>query len=110
VPDTRIGHTFGHEFVGIVEEVGSAVRTLKPGDRVLVPFNLFCGSCFFCQRELYGNCHNTNPEATAVGAIYGYSHTPAATTAARPSTCACRWPTSARTRSRTTSTTTTPCC
>jgi len=42
---------------------------------VLVPFNLFCGSCFFCQRELYRNCHNTNPEATAVGGIYGYSHT-----------------------------------
>jgi threonine dehydrogenase-like Zn-dependent dehydrogenase len=42
---------------------------------VLVPFNIFCGSCYFCQRELYGNCHNTNPEATAVGGIYGYSHT-----------------------------------
>jgi threonine dehydrogenase-like Zn-dependent dehydrogenase len=51
------------------------VQTLKAGDRVLVPFNLFCGSCFFCQRELYGNCHDTNPEATAVGGIYGYSHT-----------------------------------
>jgi threonine dehydrogenase-like Zn-dependent dehydrogenase len=45
------------------------------GDRVLVPFNIFCGSCYFCQRELYGNCHDTNPEATAVGGIYGYSHT-----------------------------------
>src|SRR3954470_3016971 len=75
VPDTRVGHTFGHEFIGVVEDVGSDVQTLKPGDRVLVPFNLFCGSCFYCQHELYGNCHNTNPEATAVGAIYGYSHT-----------------------------------
>jgi threonine dehydrogenase-like Zn-dependent dehydrogenase len=75
VPDTRIGTTFGHEFVGVVEDVGSAVSKLKVGDRVLVPFNIFCGSCFFCDRELYGNCHNTNPEATAVGAIYGYSHT-----------------------------------
>jgi threonine dehydrogenase-like Zn-dependent dehydrogenase len=75
VPDTRVGHTFGHEFTGIVEEVGPHVKHLKVGDRVLVPFNLFCGSCFFCQRELYGNCHNTNPEATAVGGIYGYSHT-----------------------------------
>src|ERR1700712_3147332 len=75
VPDTRVGTTFGHEFTGTVVEIGSSVRNLKVGDNVLVPFNVFCGSCFFCQRELYGNCHNTNPEATAVGAIYGYSHT-----------------------------------
>jgi threonine dehydrogenase-like Zn-dependent dehydrogenase len=40
-----------------------------------VPFNIFCGSCFFCRKELYGNCHNTNPGATAIGAIFGYSHT-----------------------------------
>src|SRR3982750_4287384 len=75
VPDTRVGSTFGHEFVGRVVEVGADVRNLRPGDDVLVPFNVFCGSCFFCQRELYSNCHNTNPEATAVGGIYGYSHT-----------------------------------
>jgi threonine dehydrogenase-like Zn-dependent dehydrogenase len=75
VPDTRIGTTFGHEFTGVVEEVGSAVQKLKVGDHVLVPFNIFCGSCYFCEKELYGNCHNVNPEATAVGAIYGYSHT-----------------------------------
>jgi threonine dehydrogenase-like Zn-dependent dehydrogenase len=67
--------TFGHEFVGIVEEVGPTVQSLRPGDRVLVPFNIFCGSCYYCQKELYSNCNNTNPEATAVGAIYGYSHT-----------------------------------
>lgn len=75
VPDTRVGTTFGHEFTGVVEEVGSTVQNLKPGDHVLVPFNIACGSCFFCQRELYSNCHNTNPESTAVGAIFGYSHT-----------------------------------
>ncbi len=75
VPDTRVGMTFGHEFTGVVEEVGSSVQNLKKGDHVLVPFNIFCGSCFFCQKELYGNCHNTNPAATAVGGIYGYSHT-----------------------------------
>ncbi|HEU4708715.1 MAG TPA: zinc-dependent alcohol dehydrogenase [Methylophilaceae bacterium] len=75
VPDTRIGSTFGHEFTGVVEQVGPSVEKLKVGDHVLVPFNIFCGTCFYCQRELYGNCHNTNPEATAVGGIYGYSHT-----------------------------------
>ncbi|MBE7940571.1 MULTISPECIES: zinc-dependent alcohol dehydrogenase [Ramlibacter] len=75
VPDTRVGSTFGHEFTGIVEEVGPSVQGLKKGDAVLVPFNIFCGSCFFCRKELYGNCHNVNPEATAVGGIYGYSHT-----------------------------------
>jgi threonine dehydrogenase-like Zn-dependent dehydrogenase len=75
VPDTRVGSTFGHEFVGRVVDVGAGVRTLKPGDDVIVPFNVFCGACFYCQRELYSNCHNVNPEATAVGGIYGYSHT-----------------------------------
>jgi alcohol dehydrogenase len=75
VPDTRVGQTFGHEFIGVVEKVGSSVQNLKPGDRVMVPFNIFCGSCFFCARGLQGNCHNANANATAVGAIYGYSHT-----------------------------------
>ena len=75
VPDTRVGTTFGHEFVGTVVDIGESVQNLKRGDRVLVPFNVFCGSCYFCKRELYGNCHNTNPQATAVGGIYGYSHT-----------------------------------
>jgi threonine dehydrogenase-like Zn-dependent dehydrogenase len=75
VPDTRVGMTFGHEFTGVVEEVGPSVQNLKVGDHVLVPFNIFCGSCYFCQRELYSNCHNVNPEASAVGGIYGYSHT-----------------------------------
>lgn len=44
VPDTRVGTTFGHEFTGIIEQVGSSVTSLKVGDRVLVPFNIFCGS------------------------------------------------------------------
>jgi S-(hydroxymethyl)glutathione dehydrogenase/alcohol dehydrogenase len=75
MPDTRVGHTFGHEFIGVVDEVGPSVETLQVGDRVMVPFNVFCGSCFFCSRGLYSNCHNVNPNATAVGGIYGYSHT-----------------------------------
>jgi alcohol dehydrogenase len=75
VPDTRVGTSFGHEFIGVVHEVGPSVQNLKVGDRVMVPFNIFCGSCFFCARGLYGNCHNVNANATAVGAIYGYSHT-----------------------------------
>ncbi len=75
MPDTRVGSTFGHEFIGIVEEVGSSVQNLHPGQRVMVPFNIYCGSCFFCARGLYSNCHNVNPNATAVGGIYGYSHT-----------------------------------
>jgi threonine dehydrogenase-like Zn-dependent dehydrogenase len=75
VPDTRVGTTFGHEFIGVVHEVGPSVQNLAVGDRVMVPFNIFCGSCWFCARGLYGNCHNANPNATAVGAIYGYSHT-----------------------------------
>ena len=75
MPDTRIGTTFGHEFNGVVHEIGSSVENLRVGDRVMVPFNIYCGSCFFCARGLYSNCHNVNPNATAVGGIYGYSHT-----------------------------------
>ena len=75
MPDTRVGHTFGHEFIGVVHEVGPSVQNLQVGDRVMVPFNVFCGSCYFCARGLYSNCHNVNPNATAVGGIYGYSHT-----------------------------------
>ncbi|WP_353719138.1 zinc-dependent alcohol dehydrogenase [Dyadobacter sp. 676] len=75
VPDTRVGTTFGHEFIGVVEEVGSEVTNLKVGDNVLVPFNVACGKCVFCEQQLFGNCHESNPEATAVGGIFGYSHT-----------------------------------
>ena len=75
VPDTRVGTTFGHEFTGIVEEVGPAVEKLKVGDHVLVPFNIACGKCAFCKQGLFGNCHESNPMATAVGGIFGYSHT-----------------------------------
>jgi len=75
VPDTRIGMTFGHEFTGVVEQVGGDVQNLKVGDRVLVPFNIACGQCHFCKQGLFGNCHESNAQATAVGGIFGYSHT-----------------------------------
>ena len=75
VPDTRVGTTFGHEFIGVVEEIGPEVEALKVGDNVLVPFNVACGKCHFCRQGLYGNCHESNTQASAVGGIFGYSHT-----------------------------------
>jgi threonine dehydrogenase-like Zn-dependent dehydrogenase len=75
VPDTRVGTTFGHEFIGEVVEIGSSVQKLKVGDKVMVPFNIACGKCAFCKQELFGNCHESNSMATAVGGIFGYSHT-----------------------------------
>ena len=75
VPDTRVGMTFGHEFVGEIVEVGSSVEKVKTGERVIVPFNIACGKCVFCRQELFGNCNEANPQATAVGGIFGYSHT-----------------------------------
>lgn len=72
----------GHEFMGIVEDVGSDIRNLKIGDRVIVPFPIACGGCFFCRHELPGHCENSNPEnygpeggiATEKGgALFGYT-------------------------------------
>lgn len=74
VPDTRVGTTFGHEFIGEVVEIGSEVMNVKVGDTVMVPFNISCGKCAFCKQGLYGNCHEANPMATASGGIFGYSH------------------------------------
>src|SRR5438128_2130399 len=74
--------TLGHEFMGIVEETGSAVKNLKRGDRVVVPFPIACGSCFFCNHDLPGHCENSNPEKYGPegglleqkgGALFGYT-------------------------------------
>jgi len=61
VPTVEDGDIFGHEFMGIVEDTGSAVTAVAKGDRVVVPFVIACGSCFFCALEQYSACETTNP-------------------------------------------------
>jgi threonine dehydrogenase-like Zn-dependent dehydrogenase len=73
VPGMVKGDILGHEFMGEVVEVGSAVKNLRPGDRVVVPFPIACGNCFFCQRELYSLCENSNPNAWMAEKLWGYS-------------------------------------
>lgn len=75
IPDTRVGHTFGHEFTGVVEDVGRGVKHLKRGDRLVLPFNISCGACFYCQRGLFAACEQSNPESDVASGVYGYSHT-----------------------------------
>ena len=57
------GDVLGHEFMGEVVEVGSGVTTLKPGDRVVVPFAIACGGCLYCRERLTSLCDNSNPNA-----------------------------------------------
>ncbi len=66
IPATEHGDIFGHEFMGMVEEVGPEVTAVKKGDRVIIPFVIACGHCFFCEHELTASCENTN---TGRGAI-----------------------------------------
>ena len=63
IPTMEKGDILGHEFMGEVVEVGRDVKNLKVGDRVVVPFPIACGECFFCQAELYSLCENSNPNA-----------------------------------------------
>ncbi|MCZ7419869.1 glutathione-dependent formaldehyde dehydrogenase [Verrucosispora sp. WMMA2121] len=73
-PYLKPGDILGHEPMGIVEEVGSRVTRLKPGDRVVVPFNISCGSCWMCQRQLYAQCETTQVTAEGKGAaLFGYT-------------------------------------
>src|ERR1044071_3940232 len=82
IPEMEKGDILGHEFMGEVVEVGNEVRNLKIGQRVVVPFTISCGQCFFCQKQLWSLCDNSNPSAheaellngyTTAG-LYGYSH------------------------------------
>ena len=61
-PLMREGDIIGHEPMGIVEEVGRKVEHISPGDRVVIPFNVSCGRCFFCDQDLYSQCENTRDE------------------------------------------------
>jgi threonine dehydrogenase-like Zn-dependent dehydrogenase len=82
IPTMESGDILGHEFMGEVVEVGSGNKALRVGDRVVVPFTIACGNCFFCKRELWSCCDNSNPNAWMLeklygasgSALFGYSH------------------------------------
>ncbi len=73
IPTMEKGDVLGHEFMGEVVEVGTDVQRLRPGDRVVVPFNIACGTCYFCQSGLWSLCDNTNPNAGLTAKVYGAS-------------------------------------
>ncbi len=83
IPAMKDGDILGHEFMGIVEDAGPAVTSVKRGDRVVMPFTISCGHCFFCEKELYAACETTNPDRGAIinkkqarpgAGLFGYSH------------------------------------
>jgi len=73
VPTMKSGDILGHEFMGEIVETGSAVKNLKAGDRVVVPFPISCGACAQCRRSLFSLCENTNPNAWMAEKLWGYS-------------------------------------
>jgi threonine dehydrogenase-like Zn-dependent dehydrogenase len=73
IPTMEAGDILGHEFMGIVEEVGRGVKNLQRGDRVIVPFTIACGNCLFCKKQLWSACDNSNPNAHLMEKAYGYS-------------------------------------
>ena len=98
IPTMEKGDILGHEFMGEVVEVGPEVKNLKVGDRVVVPFPIACGNCFFCQNGLFSLCENSNPNAVDGGKDVGpfagrhfrlLAYNSAVTRAARRSTRAC---------------------
>jgi threonine dehydrogenase-like Zn-dependent dehydrogenase len=73
IPTMERGDILGHEFMGEVIEVGPEVKKLKVGDRVVVGFPIACGACFFCEREMYSLCENSNPNAWLAEKMFGHS-------------------------------------
>jgi threonine dehydrogenase-like Zn-dependent dehydrogenase len=83
IPAMEDGDILGHEFMGIVEELGPEVKNVKKGDRVVIPFVIACGRCFFCQLDEFAACEKTNSGRGAIinkkslrpgAALFGYSH------------------------------------
>lgn len=73
IPTMQKGDILGHEFMGRVVEKGKAVHNLEVGDRVVVPFNIACGKCYFCEQTLTSLCDNSNPNAVVAEKVYGQS-------------------------------------
>jgi threonine dehydrogenase-like Zn-dependent dehydrogenase len=73
IPTMQAGDILGHEFMGEVVEVGRENKKLKVGDRVVVPFTIACGRCFFCERDLWSLCDNSNPNAWMAEKLYGFT-------------------------------------
>ncbi|HYP76726.1 MAG TPA: zinc-dependent alcohol dehydrogenase [Polyangiaceae bacterium] len=73
MPTMESGDILGHETMGIVVDVGSEVKKVKKGDRVVVPFTISCGSCFFCSKGLWAACDTTNPNAEMAAKVMGHS-------------------------------------
>jgi threonine dehydrogenase-like Zn-dependent dehydrogenase len=73
IPTMQSGDILGHEFMGEIVEVGSGVNNLQRGDRVIVPFPIACGRCFFCTHDMWSCCDNSNPNARVAEALYGFS-------------------------------------
>jgi threonine dehydrogenase-like Zn-dependent dehydrogenase len=73
IPSMKSGDILGHEFMGEIVEIGSSIKNLQIGDRVVIPFTISCGSCFFCQKDLWSLCDNSNPNASMAEKLYGHS-------------------------------------
>jgi threonine dehydrogenase-like Zn-dependent dehydrogenase len=73
MPSMKAGDILGHEFMGRVVAVGSDVKKLREGDRVVVPFNIACGQCYFCRKKLFSLCDASNPNAAAARKVMGHS-------------------------------------